>query len=330
MPLIAEAAEESPYSVQVETIGQSRAGRDLYGITAGDGPVSVSLIAGAHADEPVGPETLRTLLLAMSEQSAAMDALLSACTLSIIPHINPDGEERNRPWMEDWPSLQTYLKRRVREKPGEDLEFGFPGMRPENRAVSSFLRARGPFHLHLSLHGMGLSAGFFLLIERRWGFRTTELQSSLLQLADSHGLALHDHNRKGEKGFFYLGAGFNTTPEGTAMRTFFDSKGDPAMARRFHMSSMEFVRSLGGGPLCLVTELPLFVMGKEEKGTPENPETYLACRTALEDAILSGDGSVEQVEEQFQIRPMLLPTAVSIQLAVIEEGVRTVSEALPA
>ncbi len=61
----------------------------------------------------------------------------------MVPHINPDGEERNRAWQTGDASaykLSSYLARTVREPPGDDIEFGFPrdeddtGARPESTA----------------------------------------------------------------------------------------------------------------------------------------------------------------------------------------------------
>ncbi|NIR44032.1 MAG: hypothetical protein GWN99_13410, partial [Gemmatimonadetes bacterium] len=47
----------------------------------------------------------------------------------IVPHINPDGAERNRAWQHedaDAYDLGAYLSYAVRELPGDDIEFGFP------------------------------------------------------------------------------------------------------------------------------------------------------------------------------------------------------------
>jgi hypothetical protein len=122
--------------------------------------------------------------------------------------------------------------------------------------------------------------------------------------------ALHDHDRKGEKGFTYLGPGFTTTPEGGAMRRHFEQLGDPGTAALFHQSSMEFVRSLGGDPLCLVTELPLFVVPNPDP-VPGTPTAYLALRERL--------ASGEPVDPA-GLRAVDLGVAMRLQLATIELG----------
>lgn len=326
---IRQACEEHADLAAFHTLGESEEGRPLYGVVLGRGRQAVSLIAGAHADEPVGPETLRTFLLEGLRQRARMEALFEHFRFVVVPHINPDGEARNRAWIERWPDLEAYLAGVVREPPGRDLEFGFPRMRPENRLVSEFLSAYAPFALHMSLHGMAFSEGALLLIERHWSFRTRGLQDGFAEAARAAGLPLHDHNRKGEKGFFYLAPGFNTTPEGEAMRCYFEAFGDEAMAARFHSSSMEWVRSLGGDPLCLVTELPLFLLPPSE-AAPGVPATYLAFKERLPELKLrcrQGE-PVPEALGPFDPRPLDLATAVRLQLRTVELGLQAVRSQL--
>jgi hypothetical protein len=290
----------------------------------GLGPARVSLMAGAHADEPVGPETLRTLVLGILAAPDAHRRLLDAFTFLVVPHVNPDGEERNRPWMEVWPNPAAYLRGAARELPGRDVEFSYPARRPENAAVSDWLSANGPFGLHMSLHGMGFSDGAMLLIERNWTYRTERLQERFTVAVQSAGLRLHDHNRKGEKGFFYVGPGFTTTPEGAAMRAYFRSRGDDETASLFGDSSMEFVRSLGGDPLCLVTELPLFLV--DGPSEPQRPSAYLAFRDELprlRASLEAGDGMGESTK-RYGLRCVPVETAVALQMRALELGLETV------
>ena len=123
---------------------------------------------------------------------------------------------------------------------------------------------------------MGISAGALLLIEKNWGYRAALLQERFHQAAQAEDLPLYDRNRQGEKGFFYLAPGFWTTPEGSAMRAFFEARGDKETAALFRSSSMEYVRSLGGDPLCYVTELPLFVVGDMPPGEGVSTDHFSA------------------------------------------------------
>ena len=274
------ACEANPDLASFEIIGHSEEGRPIAGVTLGYGPRTATLVAGAHADEPVGPETLRHLVLdglaarGWGAEDGGLEALWDEWTLRIVPHVNPDGEAANWAWIERWEDLADdpaamlalYLRERRREPPGRDVEFGYPSMRAENRAATDFLFSDGeaaPLALHASLHGMGFSEGALLLIEKDWlhAPEAEPLRAGFREAARGAGLRLHDHDRGGDKGFRYGGPGFWSTPEGAAMRAHFEAAGDPETAALFHRSSMEqAILASGGQPLCVVTELPLFVL----------------------------------------------------------------------
>jgi hypothetical protein len=324
-PALQAACEAHPDVASHRVLGTSENEHPIDGVVIGTGPDTVSLIAGNHADEPVGPETLRTFVLGLLENREAMQPWLERFRFVIVPHTNPDGEARNRPWIEQWPDPIAYLRHRVREKPGRDLEFGFPEMRVENEIVSAFLREHGPFALHMSLHGMATAEGAQLLINRPWTFRTQDLRDAFVAAANEAGLRMHDHNRKGEKGFFWIEPGFTTTPRGDAMRTFFEAQDDPDTAGRFHQSSMEFVMDLGGDPLALVTELPLFVLRNDDP-TPGVPTQYLKLRETLPEIQLrlAKDESVDDLLAPFDLRPLPLDAAMRLQLRALELGLEAV------
>ena len=249
-----------------EEIGRSRRGRPIFAYRIGRGPLCVSLIGGCHADEPVGPRFLLRLVRFLAGPAGA--ELRRAATWSVIPHVNPDGEEANAAWQTTGAArydLASYLRHRVRELPGDDIEFGFPhgeddnGARAENRAAWEFWRAGAPFDLHVSMHGMSVAAGPYFLIERSWWLRCGEMAGALTREVEGAGYTLHDVERHGEKGFHRLGRGFCSRPDSRAMRRHFLDLEDPETAARFRPSSMEAVRSLGGDTLTLVTEMPLFI-----------------------------------------------------------------------
>jgi hypothetical protein len=88
----------------------------------------LSLLAGCHADEPVGPRLLRRLVGFLGRLPAD-DPLLTEYEWWVMPHINPDGARRNLSWQRDGADLYdlpAYLAGVVRELPGDDIEFGFP------------------------------------------------------------------------------------------------------------------------------------------------------------------------------------------------------------
>ncbi len=328
---IRRLAARHPDTAQCIRIGESEEGRPIDGVVLGRGNRHVSLLAGNHADEPVGPDFLRRFVTGVLNHPDECTALLDAFRFFVIPHTNPDGAFRNRTWRQAWSGsgaptagdnageiVTEYLRHAVREPPGRDVEFGFPDMRPENRAVAAWLRKHGPFVVHGSLHGMGISAGALLLIEKNWGYRATLLQERFRQAAAAEDLPLYDRNRQGEKGFFYLGPGFWTTPEGSAMRAFFEARNDKETAALFQSSSMEYVRSLGGDPLCYVTELPLFLVGDMPPGRGSQQVI-----SALRLKIAQGQ-DVDEDMEQLSLRALPLAAALRMQLRTLSAALEQV------
>lgn len=312
----AEWRAEAAGQAGVRTIGLSERGRPVVGAVIGFGPRRATLIGGAHADEPVGPETLRLLVRAAMRPEPALAAVLRRWRLWVIPHVNPDGEHANRTWIERWPSVTAFLRGALREPPGRDPEFGFPAMRPENAAVTAFLAGAAPVRLHASLHGMAFAEGAALLIERGWASRTAPLRHAFRREAAACGVGLHDEDRRGEKGFHYLGAGFAATPTGAAMRGHFRAAGDPDTAARFHDSSMEQAARTAPGPqapLCLVTEVPLFRLAAGG---------YAAFRARLPALTLRAQQGRPVAGElaRFGVEPVDPRAAIRLQLRAIELG----------
>jgi len=211
----------------------------------------------------------------------------------------------------------------VRELPGNDVEFGFPGAggdagaRPENRAVADFLRPGAPFALHASFHGMAFAAGPWFLLERGWAERTAAMRERLRGRVHELGYRLHDVDRGGEKGFHRIDEGFTSRPDSRAMAAHFEALGDPATAALFRPSSMEFVRSLGGDPLTLVSEMPLFLVpGELYRGAglvtpPEIGELRIL-------ALAAGPEVVGARARELGVQPMPVVDQMRLQLEYLD------------
>ncbi len=329
-------------------IGRSRAGRPIPAHRIGDGPVKVSLVGGCHADEPVGPRFLRRLAGFLASPDGS--ALRGAATWHVIPHLNPDGAAANAPWQPrgaDRYDFVAYLRHHVREPPGDDIEFGFPrdeqdaAARPENRAAWDFWRAHAPFDLHVSMHGMGFAAGPYFLVERSWWPRFGEAAAALAREVEDAGYALHDVERRGEKGFHRLARGFCSRPDSRAMRRHFLDLGDPETAARFRPSSMEAVRALGGDPLTLVTEMPLFVTpGVGAQLGPPDPvlarwrERIAEWEGMVRGAVDAGGEAVARIEAEVRdeaaragLAAMPVEHQMRFQWAFVREGLGAVGVA---
>ncbi|MEM7356797.1 MAG: M14 family zinc carboxypeptidase [Acidobacteriota bacterium] len=271
-------SQHGPPADHAIEIGTSREGREVLGYRFGAGPSRLSLIGGCHADEPVGPMMLDRLAADLASRPAS-DPLLTTFSFRMVPHANPDGEARNAVWTGqpvDLPGggqgydLALYQQHVVRELPGDDMEFGFPRgegdveARPENRAIAAFLAPDAPYVLHGSFHGMAYAAGPWFLIEGSWADRTVTMRDNLRRQVRVAGYAIHDIDRGGEKGFHRIDEGFTTRPDSRAMAAHFEALDDPETAGKFRPSSMETVRSFGGDPFTLVSEMPLFIRAKAD------------------------------------------------------------------
>lgn len=330
LPIDEILAQAPPPTGLGETIGLSREGREIRGYRFGSGPLGVSLIAGCHADEPVGPAMLGRCVSWLAGLPAD-HPLLRTFRFRLVPHVNPDGDARNAGWAghiaeSSAPGvyeLGAYLLGVVRELPGEDVEFGFPrdsgddGARPENRAVAAFLAADGPYALHGSFHGMGFAAGPSFLIEEGWAGRTAALRDALRREVSALGHVLHDVDRGGDKGFRRIDAGFTTRPDSRAMVAHFEALGDGATAALFRPSSMEFVRSLGGDPLTIVSEMPLFLLPAhhylEDKVRP--PALFELRRAAGE-----GQEALAAAAAAAGVRPMPIADQLRLQLRYLAKA----------
>lgn len=313
--------------VKIERIGGSRGGQALWGYEVGTGHRLVSITAGCHADEPVGPMTAQALPHLLREHAPH---LLDAFRFRVVPQMNPDGAARNQPWFSFEPDFKTYLNHAVRELPGDDIEFGFsegPEARPECRCAIPFLWHQGPVVAHFSLHGMAWAEGMWFLVNAPWASRSAKLMDALRGLCRAENLPLMELERNGEKGFSRIGEGFSTTPTSTAMKSFFLQKDDPETAAKFLPSSMEMAMKTGDDPLCMVSELPLFLLNVPP--SLEDPVLY-RFRDALATARAqdSSDALIRLITE-FQVTTMSLKRQVALQFAMIVHALDYVLETRP-
>lgn len=315
-------------------LGSTRESRAVVGYRFGTGPHRVSLIAGCHADEPIGPAMLDRLA-GYLHRLPGTSPLLTELTWYLVPHANPDGEARNAAWAEaalgrrggtalggSGVDVGSYLTRTVRELPGDDVEFGFPRdpsdaeARPENRAIADFLRPGAPFVLHASWHGMAFAAGPWFLQEAAWIDRFATQREHLREAVRSMGYLLHDVDRGGEKGFHRIDLGFTTRPDSRAMRAHFEALGDRATAELFRPSSMEFVRALGGDPLTLVSEMPLFILPAEHYAGGDVVRPEIVRRLTA----LARPEEIRSEADRLGVRAMPIADQMRLQLRFLQAG----------
>jgi hypothetical protein len=337
--IVARAGDSRPAGLE---LGRSREGRPVTGHRFGGGSRKISLIGGCHADEPVGPLLLDRVVAYLAAAGPG-DPVLEHFQWWIVPHINPDGAERNRIWsggVHNRYNLPSYLRHAVRELPGDDIEFGFPrgagdnGARPENRAVYDWW-STDPRHfdLHVSLHGMGFAGGPWYLVDAAWRERCELLKNRCRRATEALGYSLHDVQRNGEKGFHRIDRGFCTRPNSRAMARFFLDRNDHELAARFRPSSMETIRAMGGDALTLVTEIPLFILhGVGETIEPGDPvaEKWRKRIEIWRQQITAGNtAAVEREIETSGIRALPVDDQMRLQWATIQGGIEQALKSSP-
>jgi len=150
-----------PEDARLRRVGTSRAGTPLWLLSVGHGSRQALVVAGPHANEPVGGATVLRLaerVLADPRLSEGADA-----TWNLLLCLDPDGSRRNEGWLPGPYSLGRYFRNFFRpgflEQP-EWLPDGAAGARlPETRALLDVQDELRPF-LQCSLHGVDVGGGF--------------------------------------------------------------------------------------------------------------------------------------------------------------------------
>ena len=188
--------------------------------------------------------------------------------------------------------------------------------------MAAFLAEGAPFHLHASFHGMGFASGPWFLIEEAWIDRTAGLREALRRRVREMGYQPFDVDRGGEKGFRRIDEGFTTRPDSRSMVRWFEERDDPATAAKFRPSSMEYVRSLGGDPFTMVSEMPLFLRPLEagETGRPDDPR----FRAFLARIAGKAPEEVRAEMEKSGVRGMPIRDQMRLQLAFLNAALAAV------
>jgi hypothetical protein len=150
-----------PRDARLRRIGTSRAGTPLLLLSVGHGSRQALVVAGPHANEPVGGATvLRLAERVLADPRLREDA---DATWNLLLCLDPDGSRRNEGWLFGPYTLGNYFRHFFRpgflEQP-EWLPDGAAGAQlPETRALLEVQDELRPF-FQCSLHGVDVGGGF--------------------------------------------------------------------------------------------------------------------------------------------------------------------------
>ncbi|MFE9093457.1 M14 family zinc carboxypeptidase [Streptomyces sp. NPDC007264] len=150
-----------PRDARLRRVGTSRGGTPLWLLSVGHGSRQALVVAGPHANEPVGGATV----LRLAERALA-DPRLGAeadATWNLLLCLDPDGARRNEGWLTGPYTLGRYFRRFFRPGFLEQPEWLPDGAEraalPETRALLDVQDELRPF-FQCSLHGVDVGGGF--------------------------------------------------------------------------------------------------------------------------------------------------------------------------
>ncbi|RPE39527.1 zinc carboxypeptidase [Streptomyces sp. Ag109_O5-1] len=152
---------DRPRDARLRRVGTSRAGTPMWLLSIGHGSRHALVVAGPHANEPVGGATvLRLADRVLADPRLTEDADV---TWNLLLCLDPDGSRRNEGWLAGPYTLGRYFRNFFRpgflEQP-EWLPEGADAVAlPETRALLDVQDELRPF-LQCSLHGVDVGGGF--------------------------------------------------------------------------------------------------------------------------------------------------------------------------
>ncbi|WP_344600433.1 M14 family zinc carboxypeptidase [Streptomyces glaucus] len=150
-----------PRDARLRRVGTSRAGMPLWLLSVGHGSRQALVVAGPHANEPVGGATvLRLAERALGDPRLTEDA---DATWNLLLCLDPDGLRHNEGWLTGPYTLDRYARHFFRpgflEQPEWLPDGAAAATLPETRALLALQDELRPF-LQCSLHGVDVGGGF--------------------------------------------------------------------------------------------------------------------------------------------------------------------------
>ncbi|MET7378875.1 M14 family zinc carboxypeptidase [Streptomyces sp. NPDC005526] len=150
-----------PEKARLRRVGTSRAGTPMWLLSVGHGDRQALVVAGPHANEPVGGATvLRLAERVLAEPGTGGDGDV---TWNLLLCLDPDGSRRNEGWLTGPYSLGRYFRNFFRpgflEQPEWLPDGAGAAALPETRALLDLQDELRPF-LQCSLHGVDVGGGF--------------------------------------------------------------------------------------------------------------------------------------------------------------------------
>ncbi|MDT0342632.1 M14 family zinc carboxypeptidase [Streptomyces litchfieldiae] len=150
-----------PEVFRLRRVGASRAGAPLLLLSVGHGSVNVLLVAGAHANEPVGGATSLHLAEMLADERVRREF---DCSWHFLLCLDPDGSRLNEEWLGRQPAIREYFAgfyRPLFASQPEFLPMPEEARRPlpESECLLALLDELRPA-LQFTLHGSEMGGAF--------------------------------------------------------------------------------------------------------------------------------------------------------------------------
>lgn len=163
-------AASAPGALRLGAVGESRAGRPLWLLSAGHGERQILTVAGAHANEPVGGASSLRLAALLARRPALLQRL--DCTWHFLLCLDPDGAHLAQGWAprEPEPSLEECHRhfyrpafaRQPESLPVQDAPGPPVPPMPESATLVRLLDELRPV-AQFTLHGIEFGGAFAML-----------------------------------------------------------------------------------------------------------------------------------------------------------------------
>lgn len=298
-----------PSRAVLRRVGSSRGGQPLHVLTVGHGSRSVLVVAGPHANEPVGGLTALRLAehLLAGREAREERARYPDVAWHILLCLDPDGARRNERWLAGPMTLDHHFRRMYRPNFFEQPEWLHARrgaeVLPETRALLELQDEIRPF-LQCSLHGVDVGGSFVQLTRALPG-----LAEPLARSAADLGIPLE---RSPFDAFFWPSAGlgvFDMPPPAGPGRC---SGGPLASSRSTWYHPHQY------GTTTAIVEAPMWAADEIADGTPHPDPVRVLTRVndrAERDARFLGE-LMDGVRARF-------PAEISCLVGTVDEYLRS-------
>lgn len=179
--------------ISIQQVGVSASGRPIEFVGIGTGERTALLVGAPHPNEPVGCQTILTMIELLDQNPGLLARL--GFRWNFIPCVEPDGVVLNGGWLGGPLTPERYFEHFYRPAFASQAEYTFPLQvgqwqfehpTPENRAWRAALAKTRP-ELLVSLHNAEYGGAFFLMSRARTAFA-----ERLSSAARESGFGLND------------------------------------------------------------------------------------------------------------------------------------------